>query len=411
MTERRFRDRFKRSPVKQLEQDGPPLRIPLELILRICQTASTSCYSEAARDQLHSNLACVNRTFSSLFGRRKWRTVGMRDGATLPELIERLKVDKEGSDWIEGVEIEDLVEHYSRRRLEQNWAKLQKRCKNLRFVQLGIPEIQPKMYNGVYGWVLNGMTDITTLRLVSLELNHARTQGSLFGKKPHHVPCIPPNLRHLVLDRVQLHGVMNDDDYAALWPPLAQCQLVSLYLAQLKLSGFSPQANTLVPQMRELVKRNSRTLRALHYSRPQGFTLGPDEPLFNSKLHLPELRILSLSLLHFNAAVLDAVPKLQHLSLTLCDLPGAYNLDERHKAVRLAMPLLAEALASGSALTQLRTLELPVHSELVDCGAEIWGLQELAESAGVRVKMVDAATLDVETHFRLLVRDELMERM
>jgi hypothetical protein len=133
------------------------LRLPLEVILYIIDLALSSSHDPDVQDRIGGRLVCVNRTFSRLYARRKYRTAGLKSGAELPELLGRLKVDRAGSEWIEGIEVTDLNPYYSRRRLFQHWSALQKQCKNLQFVQLGDLEVEPEPNCSVNSFSVHAM--------------------------------------------------------------------------------------------------------------------------------------------------------------------------------------------------------------------------------------------------------------
>ncbi|GAA6030822.1 hypothetical protein JCM8097_008893 [Rhodosporidiobolus ruineniae] len=420
----RLKDRLRL--VSSTQQQAPPeerLRIPLELILHIVDLASSSCYDDTDRDRLHASLACVNRPFSRLYSRRKWRTVGLPNGTQVEELLERLKVDKAGSDWIEGVEVEFLVHQYSRRQLVKNWAKLSKQCRNLQFVQLGDPDVEPNMHESFSGRALHDMAGISTLRLISLCVHHDLPASRFLRRSLPQTPCIPLNLRHLTLDGVQLSGLdyASPERLATLWPPADQLRLTSLYIANLQKPGYQPARSDLVPAIRDLVARTSPTLKALHYSRKRS-VLDPDPSLFLD-LRLPLLRILSISLYHFDEHALHAAPSVEHLVLTLEDYsPDDFAATERK--AKEASALLGAALSpttqGGVQLPKLRRLHLPVFVGATEPERRsLWAeLRTAAEEQGVRVEVYEVKVFDdedkdeeVETRFRLLVRDELYEKM
>ncbi|GAA6010464.1 hypothetical protein JCM10207_001317 [Rhodosporidiobolus poonsookiae] len=414
----RLRDRLSlfTKPQSPPNQD---LRIPLELILHIFDLASTSCEAEPIRDRVHSRFAAVNRTFARLYGRRKYQTVGMADGTQVPELVERLKRGPSAdADWLEGVEIEDLGVYYSRRRLEQQWPKLRKACKNLVFVQLGSYDHPPQGHDGFNGYALAAMTGITTLRLIGIQVHNTLPNSSILSfKKRTYAPMIPAGLRHLVLDHVQLrYADYADYTTASLWRTNpAECQLTSLYFTGLKLTGFNLDQDNAIPLIRKLLSSTAPSLKALHFSRPLDVLReSTTPPVFDWQLAFPALRILSISLYHFNLALVNGAPGIEHLSFTFCDLLGMYDTDRRMQAIASASSLVQDALGSGSGLQRLRALELPVQMEKEDRDREraAWaGLEQFAREKGVAVEFVEHDDLYMETHFRLLVREKLMEKM
>ncbi|GAA5902717.1 hypothetical protein JCM6882_004049 [Rhodosporidiobolus microsporus] len=391
------------------------IRIPLELILRILDLVSQDCIDDIDRQRFHSNLACVNRTFSLLYGRREWRIVGARAGAQVDDLIQRLKSDRTGQEnrWIEGIEHEDLTRDFKGRQWADFWPELRRRCKHLTWVHLGRPSIPPSPTRSVCGHTLFSMSGITTLRLVHLEVAHSLTPSTFFGKKPHLVPLIPLKLRHLVLDRVQISHILYEKELDSLFSPPEDCHLVSLFVANLKLTTFVPKPDTLTAPLRAFVRRNARTLQALHYSRLCATRVEPETPFFTPGFLLPNLRLLSLSLLHFNKDVLSAVPNLDHLTLTLCDLVGQHDDNDRARVIKEGGALLIETLSDRSALKFLKLLVLPVREAAPRVNGSEWeGEEAAAQAAGVKVERWDMGERGgVEKRFRSSVRDALLERM
>ncbi|GAA5864717.1 hypothetical protein JCM8547_008280 [Rhodosporidiobolus lusitaniae] len=395
----------------------PPLRLPLELILHILSLASASFAHPDLPEAEHfrASLARVSRLFSHLYARRKWRTVGMESGAQLVELLQRLKMSsKEEKEWIEGVEVDNLAEYYSRKRLFEYWGKFVKTCPNVGFVQLGCEEVEQKMYEQVEGYDLCKMRGITTLRLINVVLGNHSPPGKFYKlKPPPRTPLIPSGLRHLVLSNTWLEFTP-DVTISSLWPVEKDVQLVSLFLANLKAAGFSIGRDTLVPACTELVRRASSSLVALHFSRKLK-SFDPVDPLFTSDFSLPKLRILSLSIKFLAADALKAVPQVEYLALTLCDFDVDY-LAPQLAAIQAAVDLLLPVFSSSSPsplLQNLRTLVLPV--PYIEAAGSLRGMygevREKAEGRGVKVEFAVAGEEDVETKFRLMVREELGEKM
>ncbi|GAA5902753.1 hypothetical protein JCM6882_004057 [Rhodosporidiobolus microsporus] len=415
--ERRKRDRFKifSTPKRPALAPDQPMRLPIELILDIINLATETCADNFARQRFHANLACVNRAFSFLYRRREWRTVDARAGLEVGSLIQRLKGDRDGkvSNWIEGIETEDLMGDYQWRKWADFWPELQKRCKHLAYVRLGSSSIAPTLNRSIAGHTLFSMSGITSLRLIRLEVAHVVTPSTFFGKKSHLVPLFPPNLRHLVLDRLQISHILNEKDLDSLFPPPEACHLVSFYVADLRLTALIPKPDTLTSPLRAFVGSNSRTLQALHYSRPRATRVEPETPFFTPGFLLPNLRLLSLSLLHFSKDVLSAVPNLEHLTLTLCDLVGAYDHEDRAQAVQDGGALLVDTFSSGSALKSLRVLVLGVRWAPPKVDVSEWaGVEAAAQAAGVKTERWDEVhRWDLEERFRSSVRVVLLERM
>ncbi|GAA6036300.1 hypothetical protein JCM8097_001651 [Rhodosporidiobolus ruineniae] len=298
--------------------------LPVELVLRIIDEALLSCETDKQRDQFRARLRRVNRTFSTLFKRTKFHMIAFSGGEALPELLAHLKDDPDLAITLEGVSLRNMVPYDSRVRLERDWVKLRKICPRLECLQLGDPEVRPKAWAGVPGHVLHGMKGLSSIRLVSLELANTPPPRTFFRRSPPLTPILPSGLRHLSLSSVDLRD-LSLSPIPTFWP---QMPLVTLSLSDLCDADSRTGDSLLLACIRSLLEQCAPTLQALHYSRrrlsPADEPNDPrPQPSILADLAFPSLRILSVSLAHFPPAspfLLQSAPKLEYLTLTLCDL-------------------------------------------------------------------------------------------
>ncbi|BGP19462.1 hypothetical protein JCM10213_006282 [Rhodosporidiobolus nylandii] len=417
------------STPSQGESEEEQLRLPLELLLPIFRLASLSCDSPSERSLLHSRLRLVNRLLSRLYARRSFRALRLGGGEALPELIGRLKKERETAGMLEGVELRNMVPWESREGLRKEWKKLSKLCEGLQYLQVGDREVWPKASAGVDGFVLGGMQGLSALRLISLEISHAVPPYTLTSWSPSIVPIIPPNLRHLTLSSVTLRkSVLRIDWYDTVWPPLAQCTLTTLFLCDLQLANAPGIEDGDLPALlRKLLEASAQTLQALHYS----CRLPADQPLSDlpsllDNLAFPSLRVLSVSFARFPPSLFSAgaTPRLEHLALTLCDLVGGARLFVPRCHFSLAAFEALEAALSPSASSMpmvLKVLEVykrtkvgfmeqetSLYRRVKEKRSEVL---EMAREKGIEVSEPSWEDADVESAFREKVREVLGEKV
>ncbi|GAA5995515.1 uncharacterized protein JCM10292_005222 [Rhodotorula paludigena] len=388
------------------------LRLPIELILYVCDLASESCPTEFLRDRLHDSFAGVNRYLRSVYRRRTYRFLTMSDGTFTEGLVHVLKNDKALAEGLEGLVVPNLSFYYSLARLMQHVPKLRKVSKGFVHLDIGSREYRPDapMHTGLDSWWVGDLVGLEALHLHYLKLQRV-DKAAVYRLKPKHVPALPSSLKHLTLDHVYLYSAFSPDHF---WPP-ARDQ--SFALETLFARNVTEVAVSLKPPfagstLEALLVRTSRSLRALHFTHPRDLLSSETDLLASCDLAFPALELLCTSVAWLSPALLArSGTSLRYVALTL-DLGEFVAPSTRDKYVSGAAAALVGALERDE-LPRLEVLELPMWREWDEAeGEAFWAeVKAKARQRGAVVKLVqldeDQEMYQPVKQFQRMVREVL----